>query len=81
MIRINNTISLNSKHTVINHSTMITTSKRFPITAGRPVITSYLRTKDKQVKIGYYIMEFTWTDDGALLSERMIKKVINPKIA
>jgi hypothetical protein len=33
-------------------------------------------TKNKLHKIGYYVMEFTWTMDGQLISEKEIKRVI-----
>jgi hypothetical protein len=55
---------------------MTKTTKRFPIMAGMEFAYPGT-TKNRLHKIGYYVIEFTWTIDGQLIGEREIKRVIN----
>ena len=50
------------------------TQQTFPIFAGMQ-FTYPGTTKNKLHKVGYYVMEFIWSADGALLKENKLKTV------
>lgn len=50
------------------------TTKKFPIMAGMEF--TYPGTKNNRLhKVGYYVKQFTFTDDNSLISEKEIKRV------